>query len=199
MPKKEIEVELRAIIKQADRLALQTRLEKLGRLQSHTKRLSVMYFGMINKKNIDIRVRITNGQSEIVMKYGKLNAADRLETSQEINKAQFIGFTKMFSQLNFKSKIGEREIFNYILPNKIIASLVLAGEVCYLELEKMSTELEKIKNVATIKKLADKLGVRLVKSEKEYNNLCSHLDEQVDWPLKNAADFKKLEKVLKKY
>lgn len=199
MTKKEIEVELRGEVLFKERRPIKRKLEKIGNFISHDKRLSVMYFGNIDNKNVDIRVRITNKKPEVVMKYGKLGACDRVEISQKISRSQFIGFAEMFFKFNFKSIIAEREIFNYSLPGGIIASLVLAGNISYIEIEKMSSIEEKDKNLAEVKKMAGRLKIRLFKNNQEFNNLCSRLNKCMDRRLTKDSDIKKLKELLKNY
>ena len=77
---------------------------------------------------------------EVVVKSGSFRAHDRIEMAQKINPEEFLGMVKIFSQFDFTVKIGERETFNYALPDDIRASLVFAGPISYIELEKMSSE-----------------------------------------------------------
>ncbi len=68
MHQKNIELELRTEILKNTYNRLLTKLKKNKKLDSHTKRLSVMCFGNINKSTLDIRIRITNDKSEVVIK-----------------------------------------------------------------------------------------------------------------------------------
>lgn len=178
---KKIELELRAEIPTQDKELFQNRLGEVGVLHSHTKRLSIMYFGNIGTKKLDIRVRVTNGKCEVVVKSGSFGAHDRIEVAQKINPKEFLGMVKIFAQFGFRMKVGERETFNYALPNDIIVSLVSAGPISYIELEKMSSEIDIEKNNQLLRHLADQLGLRLLKSEKEFDALCKRLTEKVDW------------------
>jgi hypothetical protein len=200
MTKKEIEVEFRAEIKPSEIILIKRKLNKIGIVKSYTKRLSVMYFGVINSKDVDIRVRITNGEAELVIKYGGLGASDRLEVSQRIDKSQFIGFARIFFQFGFKSNIGERKTYNYKLPRGITVSLVLAKDIAYIELEKMSSLDTKKRSVIEIKEVAQLLGLRLFDSDESFNDLCRRLDKYVDWELSDAEeDWDRLKKVLDNY
>lgn len=195
-----IELELRAEIPLSDVETLKERLATAGDLHSHTKRLSVMYFGDMGQKKVDIRVRITNRESEVVAKFGSFGDHDRVEIAQPISLNQFIGFVKMFSQFGFESKVGERETFNYALPDDILASLVFTDGVVYLEIEKMSWPEQLEKNKQQLEKIADKLGVTLLRSEDEFDMLCKRLNESVDWPFNGLAnDYKRLKEDLKRY
>jgi len=198
--KKTIELELRAEIPVKDIETLKARLEKFGKINSHTQRLSVMYFGDVGDKKIDIRVRVTNGQNEVVTKFGSFGAHDRIEVAQSISQEQFIGFIKIFSQFGFVSKVGERETFNYSLPDDVMASLVNAGPIAYIEIEKLSLPEQVKENTKKLHDIAEQLQLDLLKTEDDFDELCKRLDEKVDWQFFGSADdYKYLEESLKKY
>lgn len=188
MEQKLIEVEIRAEVLPRKYEKTKKNLEKIGKLSSHTKRLSVMFFGEIGSKKIDIRVRVTNGECEVVVKSGSFGSHDRIEISQNINKEQFIGMVKIFSQFEFAMKIGERETFNYAIPDNITASLVSAGPITYVELEKMSANDKLHCNNSQLKKIAEKIKLNLLNSESEFDELCKRLDANVDWPFLGTDD-----------
>lgn len=94
MTNKNIELELRAVVTGEYFNDLLARFKQESSLISHTKRLSVMYFGKINESSLDIRVRITNGEAEAVIKKGSLHADDRIEISQPIKKRPVYGVCK---------------------------------------------------------------------------------------------------------
>ncbi len=197
---KTIELELRAEIPIGEIEIVKVRLEKFGKIHSHTQRLSVMYFGGVEDKKVDVRVRVTNGQSEVVAKFGSFGAHDRIEVAQSISQEQFIGFVKIFSQFGFDSKVGERETFNYSLPNDVMASLVIAGPIAYIEIEKVSLPEQVKENTKRLHNIAEQLQLDLLKSEDGFDKLCKCLDERVDWPFLGSADnYKNLEESLKKY
>jgi hypothetical protein len=135
-----------------------------------------------------------------VVKVGLFGAHDRTESVQPISQEQFLGFVKIFSQFGFISKVGERETFNYSLPNGAVVSLVIAGPIAYIEIEKISSPEEVEKNTKELYNIAEQLQLNLLKSEDEFNRLCKRLDERVDWPFSGSVDdYKRLEESLKKY
>lgn len=199
MDEKTIELELRAEVPAQDQEVFKKHLEEMGNLHSQTKRLSVMYFGSIGTKKSDIRVRITNGECEVVVKSGLFGSHDRVEVAQKINPTQFLGMVKIFAQLDFTIEIGEREIFNYELPDNIMVSLVSAKPIVYVELEKMSSISDVDNNNSQLKKLADQLKLKLL-SEEEFNALCKRLAEMVDWPFCGTSEeYAKLTKLVNRY
>ena len=92
---KNIELELRAEIKPENYNATLLKLNQLGTLISSTKRVSVMFFSEVEGNEIDIRIRITNGKSEIVIKRGNYESHNRIEVLQDLQKDQFIGMEKL--------------------------------------------------------------------------------------------------------
>ncbi|MGI6373737.1 MAG: hypothetical protein ACOX0C_00050 [Patescibacteria group bacterium] len=199
MNDKLIEVELRAEVLMDDVGNLKKRLSEIGKVVSRTRRLSVMFFGIINGQKTDIRTRITNGECEIAVKFGSFSSPDRLELSQRIEKDQFFGMVKIFSQFKFNTEVGEREIINYELPGGIATSLVLAGNIAYIELEKMSLDSEVVDNKIKLQKLADDLNLQIL-DENKFDILCRKLSKSVDWTFNGSdEEYLKLENIFKTY
>ncbi|MBU4347190.1 hypothetical protein KJ586_01825 [Patescibacteria group bacterium] len=195
-----IEVEIRAEVLPQKYEKTKKNLDKIGKLSSHTKRLSVMFFGEIGSKKIDIRVRVTNGECEVVVKSGSFGSHDRIEISQKINQDQFIGMIKIFSQFGFNMKIGERETFNYTTQDGITISLVSADKIAYIELEKMSNKNKVEENRKQLLMFAKNLGLKILNSEKEFDELCNRLDINIDWPFHATdKDYIKLSKIYNHY
>lgn len=188
MEAKLIELEIRAEVLPINYDGLKKRIEAMGALHSHTKRLSVMCFGEVGTKKIDVRARVTNGECEVVVKSGPFGSHNRIEVAQNINPEQFLGMVRIFSQFNFTMKIGERETSNYSLPNNIMISLVSAGSIAYVELEKMSAKSKVNQNSKQLRELAKRLGLKLLDSEKEFGALCERLTDSVDWPFHNTKE-----------
>ena len=200
MNEKNIELELRAEVLPQDQESIKNKIAELGALHSHTKRLSVMYFGSVGTKKIDIRIRITNGECEIVVKSGSFGSHDRIEIAQKIDIAQFLGLVKILAQLNFVMEIGERETFNYELPDEIVVSFVSAGPIAYIELEKISSRSDLDQNNAKLHELANRLKLQLLDSDKEFDSLCKRLTEKVDWPFSGTKeDYEKLIGLINRY
>lgn len=194
---KNIELELRAEVFKSDFNNVLNNLKKQGNLISKTKRLSVMFFGEFNNNCFDIRVRITNNESEIVIKKGELHSKNRAEYSQKINKEQFVGMVKLISKFGFRSKVGERETFNFQFPNQIIVSLVKAGDLSYLEIEKMTNEDNIKKDKEILYNLAKDLKINIIEDKEKFNTFCKRLDKTVDWEFRDDDNcYKRLKKLL---
>ena len=197
MPKN-IELELRAIIKKEDFDPAYKKLKKIGKLVSETDRLSVMFYGTCEKNTFDAKVRITNGASEVVIKKGDYHSPDRTEYSQNISNGEFINMVRIFSQFGFGSKVFERTSFNFQFPDSIMITLAKAGEYSYLEIEKMTDKRNQNADKKTLQNIAYDLGVLIVENKKTYYDFCSMLTEKVDWVFHGTKkDFAKLKRLLK--
>jgi len=196
-----IELELRAEVSLDQYNKLLIDLNKGQKLLSHTKRLSVMFLGVINQVNFDIRVRISsNGETELVVKRGDYHAYNRIEYSQKIKKDQFIGIVKTFSLFGFQSKVTERENFVFDLGNNTTMVLVKAGSIAYVEIEKMSHEKNIDENRAELLRIINSFGLKLIDNGDEFNKLCDRLTRYCDWVFDGTAShIKKLEAMLKSY
>ncbi len=196
-----IELELRAEITLNQLEKIFFDLNKKTKQVSQTKRLSVMFLGKINKLNFDIRVRISlNGKAEIVVKRGDFHIHDRIENSQEITKSQFVGIVRILSLFNFKSKITERENFEFDLGNDITLVLVKAGSIAYVEIEKISNTENLEKNKSELLSIIKNFSLKLIKDDKEFNELCDRLTKHSDWVFDGSEDhFVKLTSILDFY
>lgn len=196
-----IELELRAEISPVQFKSTLSKLEAKYRLSSKNKRLSVMFLGKVGNSEFDIRIRINRkSRAELVIKRGAFHAHDRIEVSQEISKDEFIGLVRIFSVFGFKTKITERENFVFDLGDKIELTMVKAGKIAYVEIEKMSNKKSLLENK---KRLTDiLLGMKLesIINKNEFNELCNRLSIESDTYFSGRAkDFTKLEKLLSTY
>ena len=184
-----IEVEIRAEVPSSDFANLFEKLKKSAKFLSHTKRVSVIFLGKVKGEYLDFRVRIdSERKAELVLKKGDFHAQDRIEVSQKINDDQFIGFVKILSLLELKSKVTERENFIFDLGDGITLVLVKAHTIAYIEIEKMSNEYTAKKNKDELKRVLNKLGLKIIKNSKEFNNLCDRLTKLSDWVFVNTKD-----------
>lgn len=198
---KNIELEFRAEVSLKEHGRLLEKLKKKAKIISHTKRLSVMYFGKTNdKKTLDIRVRVTNGDAEIALKKGSLHSHDRIEILTPIDKSKFLDMVNIFWHQGFGSEVAERDTYNFDLGDNIVFSLVRAGKIAYVEVEKMSSKDDLEKNKNKVIKTMNGYGLKIIKSKKEFDDLCLRLSRYSDWIYKNShKDNLKLKKLLDIY
>lgn len=196
-----IELELRAEVSLDQLDCLLIDLNKRQKLLSHTKRLSVIFLGVINQANFDIRARISSdGKTELVVKKGDYHVHNRIEFSQNIKKDQFIGLVKIFSLFGFQSKVTERENFVFDVGNNTTMALVKADSIAYVEVEKMSHEKNIDENKTELLRIINGFGLKLIDNGDEFNELCDRLTRYCDWIFDGTASHvKKLETMLKSY
>lgn len=183
-----IELEVRAVLDIDDCDRVIKHLEENGTFLSQTRRLMVMFFGASNGHDIDIRIRVTNGAAEMVVKRGDLHGHDRIEEAQVITKDQMVGLSRMTALLGFDSKVGERIIRNYTMNGGVIASLVTAGSVAYIEFEKMSNPESAEKDRNTVTKLLLQTGLKPIETKEEYAKLGQRLTDEVDWKFTGSVE-----------
>lgn len=200
MLEKNIELELRAEVNLKKYFELLKKFNKNALLISHTKRLTFMAFGKIQGKIFDIRIRITNGQTEIVIKKGSLHAHNRIEKLCPINKSQFIDLVKLFDMFEFNSEVAERETHNFNLKSGIVLSLINAGKITYIEIEKMSNKKNVEANRNKLLKILNIYNLKPITKKSEFDDLCKRLSKYSDWPFRGSrSDYNKLKKLLAKY
>lgn len=195
---KNIELELRAEILSKDFDTVLSKLKNNGEFISRANRLSVMFFGEYKNEFVDIRIRVTDKESEIVVKKGGLHSHNRIELSQKISNDQFMGMVRIISQLGFDSKVGERENWNFKFSDKIIVSLVKAGNLSYLEIEKMTDEINQYKDKKQLLGIAKKIDVKVIEDKKYFDNFCKRLFEAGDWKFNNTKEeYERIEESLR--
>jgi hypothetical protein len=85
------------------------------------------------------------------------------------------------------------------LQDGIVASLVLAGSIAYIELEKMSSSSDVFESKIKLQKLADDFNLQILDKNK-FDILCQKLSESVDWSFHETDDeYLKLENIFKTY
>ena len=192
---KNIELEIRAEVGEAENLFAQ--LKEEYELISHTERLSVMFFGETDAGKFDIRVRVTNGNSEVVVKKGGFHVDDRIEEEQNIHPDQFTGFVRQFTLLEFFAEVAARETYNFLVNEDVTLSLVQAGDIAYVEIEKMTNEDRIAADRKELYEIAQTHELDIIENKEDFEDLCDRLSEKCDWEFSGTdADYKKLSKAL---
>lgn len=195
-----IELELRCEIPYRQFTQTLNHLRRHGKFLKHTKRLSVMCFGKVGKHKLDVRIRITKQRAEVVMKKGHWHAHNRTEVIQKISPNQFLGMTRIFAELDFDMKVGERETYDFGFPGGIDITLGRGGKIAYLEVEKQTISAKLPHDRRELTALARNLNLPPFLSGKQFYALCHRLTKLVDWHFhSHPADYHKLAGQLKKY
>lgn len=198
MPPIELELRCEIPIRQFNKTL--NHLRRHGKFLKHTKRLSVMCFGKVGDNKLDVRIRTTKQRAEVVMKKGHWHAHDRTEVIQKISPNQFLGMTKIFAELDFEMKVGEREAYDFSFRPETVITLARAGKIAYLEVEKQTTSVKLPRDKKELTALARNLNLPPFVSRKRFYTLCHRLTKHVDWNFHNRpADYRKLAHQLEKY
>lgn len=194
-----IELEYRAEININEYDNIREQLQKSGTISSTTKRLSYMGFSNQKEHSLDIRVRITNGKSEVVLKKGGWDSSNRIEIPQEIDKSQFMGFVRIFGNIVEKSYISERQTINFKSRDNIVISLVKSRSFAYIEFEILSDRENEKQNDELLKKFISENGF-IIMTKEGFDDLCERLKVD-DWKFDstNQEDIKRLEESLSQY
>jgi adenylate cyclase class IV len=159
-----------------------------------------MMFGQVNDTPLDIRIRVTNGKCEVVSKAGVFGSHNRTETATSILPEEFLNTVKVFSQLGFKTKVGERQQQNFSLPNDVTVTTVQAKHIAYIELEKISSPEKEEEDKAELDKLAQNLNLRLIENEDTFQELVTRLSNEVDWMFSHTDhDYEQIAEKLREY
>jgi hypothetical protein len=197
----DIELEYRSEVNVSDFEMIKSKLEETGKLKSHVKRLSFMSFGKLEDKTIDVRVRITNDDAEVVVKRGSFHGHNRIEFSQKISKDQLLGFSKLFF-LIFEGDclVGGRETYNYIFNESMTVSLVRTEHIAYLEFEKISSKEKEESDKKEVLDLMKKFDLKVM-DEDGFKDICKRLQTTgADWKFSGSdADFARLEELIGKH
>jgi len=120
-----IEVEYIGHISKNKFIELKERLEKEGSLKSTKNRLTLMYFRDkipkdikdIEDEKVDLRLRITNYQSELILKYGLFTGAHaRDEISFKFEENEFEKYIKLLKYLDWNLVViyaTKTYVYNY--------------------------------------------------------------------------------------
>ena len=198
---KNIELELRAEVDCSKFGRFFNELKEKSESFTETERFFIVFFGEINDVRYDCRVRIINGQAEVVVKKGDYLAPNRTETIQAITRDQFMGFVKLFSQFDFNcydAKVCYREVFDFRYENDIDISLGRTDNLCYIEVEKMTNKEGEEEDEKLLLDVFKELGIEPETKEK-FLKFCKKLDK-VDWFFDGSEEhYQRLEKELKQH
>ena len=163
---KNIEVEVRGSLPKEKVQELKTLFSTKGKLKESKKRLLIDYSAFIpgqglGERDKDIRLRMTNGQPEIIVKLGNWGVDERREEiSIKTEKGSFEELVKAFAAMNLKKgmmAIRESEVYDY---NGIeFAIVTVPNHSYYFEAEKMSSEENSKDDHQEILKVCKELGL----------------------------------------
>lgn len=182
--KKDIEIELRGLLSKDQYTKVKVLLRKKALLKEKRHRVLIDYSTYIKGEGIrnrqrDIRVRVTNGIPEIIVKLGSWGGSEsRQELSFKGKKGEFETLVEIFGQLGFtKGTLAERNSLIYKYKG-IEFAIVKTPKSYYFEAEKMAHNKEDFKKIENeIRKVCKELGLKIVDKE-EFFKFIAKLNEE---------------------
>jgi predicted adenylyl cyclase CyaB len=165
---KNIEIEIRGPLTKEKFEDLVRLFESEGKKIAEKNRILIDYStfldGGIKNRQKDIRLRVTNGIPEIIVKVGKWGGTDhRKELSIFINQGGFDTLVEIFGELGFrKGMLCVRKSKVYEYKDIEFALVEVPGHSYYYEAEKMSHEKEDVnKIIKEIKNVCKDLNLKV--------------------------------------
>jgi len=181
-----IEVEIRGPLTKKQFQNLKKFLAHKGKLIGHKSRLSLIYFRkqipkdvkLIKNDPVDLRLRITNGQATMVLKYGQWAGSDvRKEIEFPIDKKKFGQAIEFLKALGWtKTVVYATEAFIYKYKKIEFAVVEIKRYGYTYEAEIMArNKKEAIATRQKIKTLCSKMGLREYQSG-EFEKQCNQIN-----------------------
>ena len=141
---KNIEVEIRGLLTAEEYSKLKSFLDKEGEKTEEKDRILIDYStflpGGVEERKKDIRLRVTNGVPEIVVKLGEWGGTEqRKELSVKTAPGTFDTLTEIFGALGYeKGVLAVRKSQVYMYKDIEFALVEVPGHSYYFEAEKMA-------------------------------------------------------------
>ena len=135
------EIEMRGLIQESDLETLKIKLKEMAVLKEIKNRVLIDYTTLIDGQKIedrttDIRIRNTNGVSEIIVKTGKWGGSDARKEFKVKTEGSFDSLVQVMSLLGYtKGVLCVRNSEVYQLGEVEIAIVKVPNHSCYFEAE----------------------------------------------------------------
>lgn len=180
---KNIEVELRGPLTKEKFLELETFLKEKGKFKTSRKRLLIDYSTeAVRNRNSDIRLRVTNGIPEIIIKIGKWGGIDnRKELSFEGKRGEFDKLVQIFAALGLtKGILAIRNSQVYEYKEIEFALVEVPNHSYYFEAERLVHEGENFDEVKKeIQEVCVSLGLTLF-NDQEFFDYVEQLNQEAN-------------------
>lgn len=180
-----IEIEIRGPLTKKKFDNLMGLFEKDGKKTAEKDRVIVDYStfleGGVEDREKDIRLRVTNGNPEIILKIGKWGGTENRKELSVFTKSDFDTLVEMFGELGFlkgilcvrKSKIYEYQDIEFALVE-------VPGHSYYYEAEKMARSSDDhAKITKKIQTVCKKLGLEIF-NQKQFFNYIKKLNKEAN-------------------
>lgn len=170
---KDIEVEVRGILTKDQYNKTLKFFKKKGHFKKNKNRLLIDYSNFIASEGIrnrkkDIRVRVTNGIPEIIIKIGSWGGSEsRRELSFKGKEGEFATLVEIFDQLGFsKGMMAKRDTVAYEYKGIEFALVDTPAHNYFFEAEKMAHNRDDFAKVENeIREVCKELGLKIVDKE----------------------------------
>ncbi len=184
--KKNIEIEIRGPLSKEKFKDLVNLFETKGRKITEKKRVLIDYStfleGGVKNRQKDIRLRVTNGIPEIIVKIGEWGGIDqRKELSVFTKQGEFDTLVEIFGALGFcKGMLCVRKSKVYEYKGIEFALVEVPGHSHYYEAEKMAHENENYnKIIEKIKEVCADLGLKIF-DKKQFFKYIEQLNKEAN-------------------
>ena len=140
-----VEVEVRGPVAPGKVDELLARLSREGEYKGLSDRFFVSFaIDEMRSQGIDLRVRMTNGHTQIVAKVGKFLGEMRTETIVDVGAGQFKEAVALLGILGIHGDLAARRIIhNYQLNDLLLSVVEVPGHSWFYEAEKICSEDDK--------------------------------------------------------
>jgi len=183
---KNIEIEIRGPLSKAKFDELADKFSREGKIICEKDRILIDYStflpGSIEERKKDIRLRVTNGVPEIIIKLGSWGGSDqREEISVLTQPGQFDSLVQIFKALGLnKGMLCQRKSKVFEYQDIEFALVEVPNHSYYFEAEKMVDENENKNSVTQeITNLCQSLGLRVF-SQKDFFDYIHQLNNEVN-------------------
>lgn len=167
-----IEVEVRGLLSTEDYKKLKTFFDENARKIEEKERILIDYStflpGGVEERKKDIRLRVTNGIPEIIIKLGEWGGSEhRKELSVKTAPGTFDVLTEIFAALGYeKGVLAERRSLVYDYNEIEFALVEVPGHSYYFEAEKMVQDGENYEELLDeMKRVCGEMGLTVFSKE----------------------------------
>ncbi len=194
-----IEVELRGLLDRNECDKLTSFLEDNGKKIGESLRLLIDYTPFKEDKNLDVRLRITGEDAEIMIKKGKYLSSARKEISLKIGKRDIPNAIEALGALGYtKGIVAIRKIYKYIYGEIEFAVSDIAkvnddlstipSQAFFFEAEMMTDEEEVGNAKKEISNLLNKLGLSQIDEEKFRDYVLNEVNKRFNLVFDSSID-----------
>ena len=183
---KNIEIEIRGPLSKEEFDNLVKLFEDKGKKAMEKERIMIDYStflkGGVRNRKKDIRLRVTNGIPEIIVKIGRWGGAEqRKELSVLAKQGEFDTLVEIFGEIGFiKGMLGVRKSKVYVYKEIEFALVEVPGHSYYYEAEKMAHSKEKAdKILKEMTEICGDLGLDVF-NKKQFFNYVEKLNKEAN-------------------